>query len=72
METIVMLSADLYHDIYENECEFWTDTYERIINLGKQFEKQLNWNTYGTEDRDYIEELERFEQQVRSTLTSNK
>ena len=68
-ETIVLLAADLYQDIYNSsQCDGWTDACEQVIELAKQFEKILKWNIFGDEDRDYIEELEKFEQEVRSRL----
>lgn len=68
-ESIVMLAADLYQDIYNSsQCDGWTDACEQVIELAKQFEKKLKWNIFGDEDRDYIEELEKFEQEVRSRL----
>lgn len=66
METIVMLSADLFQEIYE-KYETWSDTCEEIIKLAKQFEEELDWDA-NCDKFDYIEELEKFEQKVRETL----
>ena len=67
METIAMLSADLFQEIYD-KCETWSDTCEEIIKLAQQFEEELDWDANCDEYRDYIEELEKFEQKVRANL----
>lgn len=60
-ETIVLLSADIYQKLYGYH-ESFTDTAEKIISLAKKFEKELNWQEF--DERDYIEELEKFEENV--------
>lgn len=63
-ETICLLSADLYKNLYnpENECGY-AETASQIIRYAKQFEKELNWQ--GEDDeRDYIFELEKFEKSL--------
>lgn len=69
-ETIVMLAADLYQDIYNSDnCDGWSDACETIISLAQKFERKLNWDK--NEDKlDYIEELEKFEKKVRSKLAN--
>lgn len=64
-ETIAQLSADLYQQIYDKK-ETWSDTCEKIISLAKKFEKELNWQEF--DERDYIEELEKFEKKVLKEL----
>lgn len=67
-ESIVMLSADLYQDIYDtDECDRFTDACETIIELAEEFEKRLNWIANG-DNLDYLEELEKFETSVRKRL----
>lgn len=63
-ETIVLLAADLYQIIYD-KMENWSDTAETIIDLAEEFEKKLQWRKDDTEDRDFIEELEKFEKKVK-------
>ena len=60
-ETIVLLSADLYQDIY-NKTECWDDAVGEIIGLAEKFEQELNWQE--DDERDYIIELEKFEKKV--------
>ena len=60
-ETIVLLSADIYQTIYDNS-ECWTDAVDEIIHYAKEFEKELDWQEY--DERDYYEELEKFEKKV--------
>ena len=60
-ETIVLLAADIYQDIYD-DSEGWGDAVERVISLAEQFEKELNWQE--NDERDYIIELEKFERKV--------
>lgn len=64
-ETIALLSADLYQDIYEKK-EHWGDAVEEIISLAEEFEKELDWQEY--DERDYICELEKFEEKVLENL----
>jgi hypothetical protein len=65
-ETIVLLSADLYQDIYNAE-ESWGDAVDKIISLAEEFEEELNWQEEG-EERDYIFELDKFEKKVLKKL----
>ena len=67
-ESIVMLAADLYQDIYNSDnCDGWSETCETIINLAQKFERKLKWEKNG-DNLDYIEELEKFERKVRADL----
>lgn len=66
-ETIVLLAADLYKDIYDSHpCGGWGDACDDIIRYAKQFEKELDWQE--DDDRDYIVELEKFEKKVLEEL----
>lgn len=60
-ETIVLLAADIYQDVY-NYVGCWGDAVETIVSLAEEFEKELNWQE--GDERDYIEELEKFEAKV--------
>lgn len=60
-ETICLLSADIYKDIYKHS-EGFTDACSTIIALAEEFEKRLNWQE--DDERDYIFELEKFEKEV--------
>jgi hypothetical protein len=66
-ETIVLLSADLYQDIY-NKTGCWGDAVDEIIGLAEEFEKELNWQE--DDERDYIIELEKFEKKVLEEIKS--
>lgn len=67
LESLVLLSADLYQRIYEQEdCYTYTEAASQIIDLAKKFEKELNWQE--DDERDYIEELEKFEKKVLEKL----
>ena len=58
-----MLAADLFETIYESEdCGTWTDACDTIIELAEQFEKELDWKE--DEDRDYLDELQKFEDRI--------
>lgn len=66
-ETIVMLAADLYQTFYDREnCGGWGDVCSTIIYLAKRFERELDWQE--NDERDYIVELEKFEQKVLDEL----
>ncbi len=62
-ETIVMLAADLYQTLYDREdCGGWDDVCSTIIYLAKRFERELDWQE--NDERDYIDELQKFEDKV--------
>jgi hypothetical protein len=62
-ETIVMLAADLYQTLYDRENgDGWGDVCSTIIYLAKRFERELDWQEY--DERDYIDELQKFEDKV--------
>lgn len=62
-ETIVLLAADIYQTIYDSDsCDGWGDACDDIIRYAKQFEKELDWQDY--DDRDYIQELDKFEEKI--------
>lgn len=69
METVAILSADIYEEIYikdgTNGGNYQT-TAQRVIELAEQFEKELNWQPDDT--RDYIDELEKFENKILAEL----
>ena len=67
-ETIVMLAVDLYEAVFDKKGNF-ADTAKEIIDLANVFETQLQWRTDGTENRDFIEELEKFEEKVTKKYT---
>ena len=70
-ESIVLLSADLYQTIYDHEhCGGWGDAIDTIISLAEKFENELNWKDY--EERDYLKELEKFEQKVINDLNNGR
>ena len=62
-ETIVLLAADIYKTIYDrDDCDGWGDACGDIIRYAEQFEQELDWQE--TDDRDYIEELEKFDEKI--------
>jgi len=61
-ETIVLLAADIYPNVYKHAGEHWGDAVSEIIGLAEQFEEELDWKD--DDDRDYILELENFERRV--------
>ena len=66
-ETIVLLAADIYKDIYDrDDCDGWGQACDDIIRYAEQFAKELNWQE--DDDRDYIVELEKFEKKVLDEL----
>lgn len=70
-ETIVMLSADMFQTIYDSDDGGgWGDACDDIIRYAKQFEDELNWQE--DDQRDYIEELEKFEQRIKDDIKNKK
>lgn len=66
-ETIVLLSADIYKTIYDrDDCDDYRQACDDIIHYAEQFEQELNWQE--DDGRDYIVELEKFEQKVLDEL----
>ena len=66
-ETIVMLAADIYQTIYDrDDCGGWGDACDEIIRYAEQFEKELDWQE--DDSRDYMAELEKFEQKIMDEL----
>lgn len=66
-ETIVLLSADLYSTLYQrDDCGGWGDVCDDIIGYAKQFEQELDWQE--DDERDYMTELEAFENKVMKEL----
>ena len=61
-ETMVMMGADLFQTLYDMSDELdYNATAAEIRDAAIEFEEQLNWNKEN-DDRDYITELEKFEQ----------
>ena len=65
LETIVQLSADIYQKVYDH-CECYTEASAEIIRLAREFEKELNWQE--DDERDYIAELEKFENEYLESI----
>ena len=68
-ETIALLSADIYNQVYAH-CESYTEACSEIVRLAKQFEKELDWKD--DDERDYVFELEKFENKYLSSLDTEK
>ena len=61
-ETMVMMGADLFQTLYEMEgVEDYTQCAAIIRDAAVEFEYELDWKG-AEDDRDYITELEKFEQ----------
>jgi hypothetical protein len=61
-ETMVMMGADLFQELYNMSDELdYNATAAEIRDAAIEFEEQLNWNKEN-DDRDYLVELEKFEQ----------
>lgn len=65
-ETLILMSADLYQKIYNVSDDYMDyNRAARIVRvLADQFEKELDWQGDENEDRDYILELEKFEEKA--------
>ena len=65
-ETLILMSADLYQKIYNISDDYMDyNRAARIVRvLADQFEKELDWQGDENEDRDYILELEKFEEKA--------
>ena len=65
-ETLILMSADLYQKIYNMSDDYMDyNRAARIVRvLADQFEKELDWQGDENEDRDYILELEKFEEKA--------
>jgi hypothetical protein len=69
-ETLIMMSADLYQKIYNmSDDNMDYNRAARIVRiLAGQFEKELDWQGGENENRDYILELEKFEEKALKEL----
>jgi len=69
-ETLILMSADLYQKIYNMSDDYMDyNRVARIVRvLADQFEKELDWQGDENEDRDYILELEKFEEKALKDL----
>jgi hypothetical protein len=65
MENAVLIAADIYNAIYE-KSEGFTDAVSKICDYAVAFEKELNWQEF--DERDYIDELEKFEKKILAEL----
>lgn len=69
-ETLILLSADIYQQVYDmTDDNMDYNRAARIVRkLADQFEKELDWQGSEFEDRDYILELEKFEEKALKQL----
>lgn len=69
-ETLILMSADIYQKIYNMSDDYMDyNRVARIVRvLADQFEKELDWQGDENEDRDYILELEKFEEKALKDL----
>lgn len=65
VENAVLLAADMYKEIYD-KSDGWGDTVEKITSFAVQFEEELNWQE--DDERDYIEELMKFEDKISKNI----
>lgn len=73
LETVAILSADIFVNIYSNSDEHggsYQSAAQRVIELAIQFEKELNWQP--DDERDYLEELEMFENKILAELKGSE
>jgi hypothetical protein len=62
-ETMVTMGGDLFQTLYDMSDEMdYTMTACLIRDAAIEFEQELNWKSDGSDDRDYLIELEKFEQ----------
>lgn len=66
-ETIVLLAADLYETFYTRlDSTDYHVAVDKIISHAEEFERRLDWQE--DDERDYIEELEKYEQEIKDNL----
>lgn len=69
-ETLILMSADIYEKVYNISDDFMD--YQRAARIVRtfadEFEKELDWQGGENEDRDYILELEKFEEKALKEL----
>ena len=70
VETYILMAGDLFEKIY-NLSDDYMD-YQRVVRiirkLAEEFENELNWKGDEKETRDYITELEKFEEKALKML----
>jgi len=69
-ETFILLSADMYEKIYNmSDVEGYDVAVKLVHDAAIRFERELNWQGV-SEERDYILELEKFEERELARLRS--
>lgn len=64
LENAILLSADIFNDIYNsNRICGYNEAVDEIIKLADEFEKKLDWKE--DDQRNYLDELESFECEVK-------
>ena len=70
-ETFIMLAADIYQKVYNmSEIYDYTTAARLVQEAAIRFEHELDWQGGETEERDYIIELEKFEERELARLRS--
>ena len=69
-ETLILMAADIYQKIYDmSDDNMDYNRAARIVRvLADKFEKELDWQGSENEERDYILELEKFEEKALKDL----
>ena len=69
-ETFIMLAADIYEKVYNmSEIYDYTTAARLVQEAAIRFEHELDWQGGETEERDYIIELEKFEERELERLS---
>lgn len=70
-ETFILMANDIYQKIYDMSGVDGYDVAVRLLhNAAIRFERELNWQGGETEERDYIIEMEKFEERELARLRS--
>ena len=65
LESLVLLTGDLYQKVYD-KSEAYDVAVSRMIEYAVRFEEELDWKE--NDERNYLFELEKFEQKVLEEL----
>lgn len=63
MENLGFLAADMFEDLYNSIDITCTEVIALLIHKAVKFEEELDWKD--NDERDYIDELEKFEAKIR-------
>ena len=67
-ETMILMADDIYKEVYSFDYMDYNSAAAIVRDLAYKFERELDWKGNDAEERDYIVELEKFEEREMAKL----